>query len=180
MQNLPIMLSYTINILMDLSVNYKLAPIILSFTIKLPFHFQSKYEHADVNSLFDAVLHHISNVSPEYKSHHLRYQLVKSVVVARNSLKGLIKDDLSKANKTYKQFAEELAVPDGPLCQRAALRSLRLLLGIPIALYKVYTSIKKGRGKKKEFMVKMWYPMGKDKDLDVNFKFIQLVDNGID
>ena len=118
--------------------------------------------------------------TPDYQPHHLRFQLVKSVVVARDSLKGSIKDDLSRAKKTYKQFAEELAVPDGPFCQRTALRSLRLLLVIPIALYKAYTSSKMGRGKKKEFMVKVWFPMKKDKELDVNFKFIHIVDNGID
>ena len=42
------------------------------------------------------------------------------------------------------------------------------------------TSAKKGRGKKKEWAVKVWYPMSKDKNLDVNFKFIHLINNGME
>ena len=29
-------------------------------------------------------------------------------------------------------------------------------------------------------MVKVWYPMNKDRDFDVNFKFIHLINNGLD
>ena len=97
----------------------------------------------------------ISNVPPDYQPHHLRFQLLKSVVVTRDSLKGMVKDDLVKLKLTYKQFAEQLAVPEGPFCFRAAVCSLRLLLGIPMAVYRCDTSAKKGRGKKKEWAVKV-------------------------
>ena len=53
-------------------------------------------------------------------------------------------------------------------------------MGILVALYRAYPSQKQGRGKKKEFTVKVWYPFSAEKDLDVNFKFINLVNNGLD
>ena len=33
---------------------------------------------------------------------------------------------------------------------------------------------------KKEWVVKVWYPMSKDKTLDANFKFIHLINNGME
>ena len=82
--------------------------------------------------------------------------------------------------KTYREFAEELADVTGPFPLKPAIRSLRLLLGIPLAVYRAYPSQKQGRGRKKEFTVKVWFPFPSDKDLDVNFKFVNIINNGID
>ena len=62
---------------------------------------QSKYEDTDTNSLFSSVLHQITNVPKEYKPAHLRLQLVRSIIVTRNSLKTIIKDYLMRHGKTY-------------------------------------------------------------------------------
>ena len=139
---------------------------------------QSKYEDTDTNTLFSSVLHQITNVPKEYKPAHLRLQLVRSIIVTRVSLKTIIKDDLMRYGITYKQFADELADVTGPFPLKPAIRSPRLLLVIPMAVYRAYPSQKHGRGRKKDFTVKVWYPFQADKDLDVNFKFINLVNNG--
>ena len=116
--------------------------------------FQSKYEHHETNSLFASVLHQISNIPEGYEPHHLRYQVLKSVVVTRDSLKAIIKDDLVKGQLNYKQFAEQLATPEGPFCFKATVRSLRLLLGIPMAIYRCDQSQKKGGGGRRSSWLK--------------------------
>ena len=141
---------------------------------------QCKYDATVSNSHFASVLHQIPKVPEGYKPEHLRLQLVRSVVVTRDSLRGIIREDLIRYGRYYRQSAEELADVSGPFLLKPALKSLRLLLGIPVALYRAYPSQKQDRGKKKEYTVKVWYPFSADKDLDVNFKFINLANNGLD
>ena len=74
---------------------------------------------------------------------------MRSIIVTRDSLKTIIKDDLMRYGKTYKQFADELADVTGPFPLKPAIRSLRLLLGIPMAVYRAYPSQKHGRGREK-------------------------------
>ena len=53
-----------------------------------------KYDATGSNSLFASVLHQIPKVPEGYKPEHLRLQLVRSVVVTRYSLRGIIREDL--------------------------------------------------------------------------------------
>ena len=119
---------------------------------------QSKYEDTDTNSLFSSVLHQIPNVPKEYKPEHLRLQLVRSIIVTRDSLKTIIKDDLMRYGKTYKQFADELADVTGPFPLKPAIRSLRLLLGIPW-LCTGLTPVKNMEGEEKKTSVKSVVPI---------------------